>query len=294
MKWAFAVLALVLLFGCISIDYTHKVERSGASVLSTKIDMSALTSAAAGMNASAQAESDLKFVKACDDAKRQKPDITCTYANGIITLSGPLKVEDGQYAFAIDRGLTTVRYTLTLEKIPELASGLDQNLAGAAAGQGGQQPETTLKFTDAKAAEQAGQMSSIMKITYSVEMPGKIVQAEGADSIEGSSAKFDVLERMKSNRNIVVVSEEADYINLIYLAAVLIVLGGIFVLFRMRQQGKKLPIPTSIAELKVDPALVDYIRKCYSAGYTREQIKKELLGSGWQEKDVDYALKNFQ
>jgi hypothetical protein len=289
-----AVALILLLSGCVSVDYTHKVERNGDSVLSTKIDMSAITKLAAGMNASKGSETDLEFAKVCDDAKKQNSNITCTYASGIITLSGPLKNDGKQYAFSTDRGLTTVRYTLTLEKLPEIVSGLGQNLSGAAGGQAVQQPQESLKFTDPKAAQQAKQSASLMKIAYTVEMPGKIVQAEGADVVSGSSAKFDVLKMMENSQNIVVVSEEADYTELGYLVAVVLVLGGIFMLFRMRQQGKKLPIPTSMAELKIDPALLDYIKKCYAAGYAREQIRKELLGAGWQEKDVDYALKNFQ
>ncbi|MFA6036410.1 MAG: hypothetical protein WC759_05665 [Candidatus Micrarchaeia archaeon] len=289
-----AVAFILLLSGCISVDYAHKVERSGDSLLSMKIDMSALTSMAAGMNASQGSETDLEFAKVCDEAKRQNPDIACAYTSGIITLSGPLKKDGGHYAFSTERGLTTVRYTLVLEKMPELASGLGQELSGAAGGQGAQQPQESLKFTDPKAATQAKQSAALVKMAYVVEMPGRIVQAEGADVVTGNSAKFDVLKMMENGQNIVVVSEEADYTNLAYLVVVVLVLGGIFMLFRMRQQGKKLPIPTSMAELKIDPALSDYIKQCYAAGYTREQIRKELLGTGWQEKDVDYALKNFR
>ncbi|RLG19508.1 hypothetical protein DRN67_02525 [Candidatus Micrarchaeota archaeon] len=215
-----ALLVLSLLFGCISLQYDHKIERSGDSVLSMSANISVLAGMVGGVGGN-ETDFNQQQTEACLEKEAADPKLQCEYADGVMTLTRPLSLNEGYYEFETEQDWATVRYTFTLEQLPDI----DPTESDVSAGTGSAGIEDlTLKFTDPQAAENVDQMRQMLSAKYIVEMPGTVVSAEGAEMVEGSSATFDILDMMENGQNIVVVSEEDNYMNLIMIG------GGILVL----------------------------------------------------------------
>jgi len=285
-----ATFALILLFGCITMDYVQKVERNGDSEITVSADLSTFMSMMESMgNASEGEDPEAGFQESCAEAEQQDSSITCTYSDGTLILTKQTLLSEGLYEFESEGGLTSTRYTLTLRKLPDAAESMEGSL-GDESGTG-ESPTSglELEFTDPKAQEQAEGMRSIFMVTYAVEMPGTIVSAEGAEEIEGSRATFDVLTMMENGQNIVVVSEETDN-TLIYLGGIVVVvlmLGAAFYLFRKQSAGGS---STGTGKAKANPELVKYAKENLKAGHAPGRIRKSLVDAGWPKDDVDNAL----
>src|SRR3989344_7544275 len=206
----FTILLALLLLGCITIQYVHKLERNGDSLLTMNANVSALEGMGNSMGESSAGSFEEQQAESCKEKIELDPGLTCTYADGILTVSKHLSASDGLYDFKTEKEFLKIRYTFTLDTLPDIDPSESDITGGSGIGTGQQAGDLNLPFTDPKSAEQAEQMKQFLTITYVVEMPGTIVSAEGATEVMEGRATFDVLERMQSGEDIGVVSEEQD------------------------------------------------------------------------------------
>ena len=213
----------ILSTGCISLDFTQNVARSGDSVLTESMDLSALLAAG-----SQYASMGGQLSEACDNITAADSTINCSYDSGVLTLSKPLKASDGQYIFNRTSQFPDVIYTLEVRKIPQVA---DPGSLGS--GSSGVATDSDFKSQDAKLTSSTLKAAGA-SMTYSIYMPGKIISAEngkisrGEDGIE--YAEYDVLDLMGEGEYMVVRSKELD-LPLVAIAAGAgaLLIGGIVV-----------------------------------------------------------------
>lgn len=229
-------LLALFLFGCVSIDYTQKVGRDGNSVITQKIDMSALL---AYEKQSGSAGSGLSSM--CANVTRGQPDVNCTYSDGVIILTKMVKATDGLYTFTKTSEFPNNIYTLELRRLPELVESEDLPSGGMSG-----DVATAADFKSASAKSAATSLKTIgASISYTVDMPGEIVSAEnGKIEVEADGkkvAKYDVLQLMTDGKYIIVKSSEFDIMTVGLVAGGIVLLVGAivvaFVLFKASRKG---------------------------------------------------------
>ncbi|MFH0884715.1 MAG: hypothetical protein V1861_03325 [Candidatus Micrarchaeota archaeon] len=238
MESRFVLLALglaVLLFsGCISIDYTQKVDREGNSVITQNVDLSALLSANQDF-----ASSESQLSGACSNISQSGNDSQCSYTSGVMTITKSVKASDNLYIFNKSSEFPYIIYTLEVRKVPQIAS--SEGLSSGA----GSAPQTDSDFKDPSAKLGAATLKAAgASMTYSVEMPGEITSAENGDLVTDESgkkiAKYDVLDLMTEGEYIVVKSKELDMVLLsIVGGGIVLLIGGIAVAVVLMKAMKK-------------------------------------------------------
>ncbi len=229
----FLGLSFILLLGCISIDYSQKVDRNGDSVITQVIDMSALTSLGSQY---ASASDQLSTV--CQNLTKNDSSINCSYDSGVITVSKPVRAKDGQYNFTKQSAFPDVIYTLEVRKLPQVVDSGNVSSVGSA-------PQTDADFKNPSAKLGAASLKTAgVSMTYTIEMPGEIFSAENGEIVTDQSgrksAKFDVLELMTDGEYIVVKSKELDLVMVaIAGGAVVLLVGGLAVAFVLLKAMKK-------------------------------------------------------
>jgi hypothetical protein len=227
-------LAALLLSGCISIDYTQKLDRDGNSVMTETIDMSVLLSAGSQY---ASASDQLSGI--CVNITKGETDVNCTYRDGVINVSKVMLLRENQYNFSKSSEFPYTVYTLEIRKLPELikSDSLSSN-AGSDT-----QTDSDFKASSAKLGATTLKTAGA-SLTYSVEMPGDIISAENgeiaADANGKKYAKFDVLELMTDGKYLVVKSKELDMPLLALIGGgVVLLVGGIAVAVVLMKAMKK-------------------------------------------------------
>ncbi|MBN2478326.1 hypothetical protein JXB01_03490 [Candidatus Micrarchaeota archaeon] len=213
-KILFAMLALlILMFGCISNEYSHYQERDGSALVVQKFDMSGVL----GSLEEEQIESTLQQM--CANSTAKDPELKCEYdVKGIVYFEKTFTPGDGHYIFETGGDILNKKYTLTVKSAPRMDTSTEESMGEAEVlGE-----ETEIKLTGSEAKAMAANYKQFgMNLTYTVYMPGKIISANGGIiSEDGTSAKFDMLDMMEDGKEIVVVSEEMD----------MMVVGGIVIL----------------------------------------------------------------
>jgi hypothetical protein len=201
---------VLLLSGCITMEYEQKVERDGSSVIKQKIDLSALL--AMGNETGPD-----PFENICINITKGETDISCTYEKGVVSVAKSYRAADGVYTFTKSSEFPYITYTLEIRKLPQIGQS-----GGEGAGQmgGGDQLGSDFKSPDSRPA--AASMKAIgAKITYTVYMPGEVISAENGKIVEGK-AEYDVLDLMDDGEYIVVKSRELDVLMLVGSAVVLL------------------------------------------------------------------------
>jgi hypothetical protein len=227
------LLALFLL-GCVSIDYTQKLDRDGNSLITQKIDLSALIAYA---NQSGGSDSDLSTI--CANMTSGQPGVNCTYADGVVTLAKAVKATDGMYIFNKTSEFPYNIYTLEVRRLPEIV----ESESVPSGGLGGD-TSTTSDFKSASSKTAAASLKTVgASISYTVEMPGEIVSAENGE-MEGPEgkkvAKYDVLGLMSDGEYIVVKSKELDLVSVgMAIVGIVVLVGAIVVAFVLFKASRK-------------------------------------------------------
>jgi len=232
----------------------------------------------------------------CAEAIAKEPGLECGYSDGIFTIAKT--VQPGpDYEFSKEGGLFDTTYKVRISGMPQLGENEMGNM-GTSQLSGAGATTTPKKFKDG--APELALMKSMITMTYTVTMPAEITDAPGGKiSDDKHSVTYDVYALYDNKQDIEITAKEenAGMKYAVYGIGALIVLGVLFALFRMRGGGRAQPASSSTAPPQppgVDPALADYIRKCYAAGKTKEQIRQNLLAAGWAKGDVDYALERVR
>lgn len=226
--------AALFLFGCISIDYTQKLDRDGNSVITETIDLSALLSAGSQY---ASASDSLSGV--CLNITKGETDMNCTYSDGVINVSKPILLSDNQYSFSKSSEFPYTVYTLELRKLPEIikSDGLSSN--------SGSDSQTDSDFKDPSAKLGASTLRTAgASLTYAVEMPGELISADNGEIVTDPSgkktARYDVLDMMEDGNYIKVKSKELDMPLLALIGGgIVLLVGGIAVAVVLMKAMKK-------------------------------------------------------
>src|SRR3989344_4753161 len=134
LKGLLAAFALLLLFGCVSYNYIHKVNEDGGSALRivmnlTKLEAMSQGGATGGANATQGSSLDEQILESCENLTSQNPGVECSYSEGIVTVLKEFSPGAGEYGFEKQEREEAVRYTFTLERLPQLES--DGGAAGS-------------------------------------------------------------------------------------------------------------------------------------------------------------------
>ena len=233
----FATILLVLLFGCISTETTHQQFADGSAMITIKNDVSILSS-----SAYAETYSSL-FEESCD---YYDSSVSCEEEDGVITVSKRISKEEAFYKFEVKDDLITRQYRLTVDELPDFSSSYDaEGLMDSYSYDYGSPYaddsyssylSDTYKISDSKSKAIGNTIEQMgMEYTYTVEMPGTIISAEGGE-IEDNKAVFDVAERMQEREPIVVISEEYNFL-MILIIAVIAIIGIAGVAFVLSRRG---------------------------------------------------------
>ena len=234
----FATILLVLLFGCISTETTHQQFADGSAMITIKNDMSLLTSSSYG-----ETYSEL-FKESCD---YYDSSVNCEEEDGVITVSKRISKEEAFYRFEVKDDLITRQYRLTVDELPDFSSSYDADGLLDSYDYDYGSPyeddsyssylEDTYRISDAKSKALGKTIEQMgMEYTYTVEMPGTIISADGGE-IEDNKATFDVAERMQEQEPMVVISEEYNFV-MIAVIAVIAIMGMAAVAFVLSRRGE--------------------------------------------------------
>jgi len=224
----------LFLSGCISIDYTQKVDRDGNSVMTENVDLSALLS----MNKDF-ASSESQLSGACENITKNGTVSQCSYDSGVMTITKSVKASDNLYIFNKTSEFPYTVYTLEVRRVPQIVS--SEGLSSGA----GSAPQVDSDFKDPSSKLGAATLKAAgASMTYSVEMPGDIISAQDGeivvDSYGKKTAKFDVLDLMSEGEYLVVKSKELDTMLLFAIGGgVVLLVGGIAVAFVLLKAMKK-------------------------------------------------------
>lgn len=224
-------ITMLLFFGCISFDYSQKVDREGNSVITETIDMSALFSVGSRYANTSGANLTSQLSEICNNLTKKDTSIKCTYDRaGILSVTKKINANSGQYIFIKTSAFPDVIYTLEVRKLPQIIEldNISTDMATSSL-------EMGIDFKDPTAKLVAATFKTMsISIKYSVEMPGELISAENGKIVVDSSgkkiAKYDALELMTEGNYIVVKSKELDVVTLAMVGgAAVLLIGGIIV-----------------------------------------------------------------
>lgn len=229
MRWGLLVLALGLaLFGCLSVETTHKQNADGSAEITQVTDLSILMASGSAYNMGDTLEN------ICDAYE----GVVCMQEDGIVTIKKTFKPSEAFYTFETKDDILFRKYRLTIDRSPSFTENLNKNSEifggsspssyddyydtpygsssdssyggyGSTFGNYIDNEETKFTDTSAKASAAILRQAKVDSV-YVVKMPGTITSAEEATEINGSSATFDVVTMMEKRKAIVVTSEEAN------------------------------------------------------------------------------------
>jgi len=213
----------ILLTGAIAQEYTHDVGRNGDSVITKTFDTTLLH----GYDME-------KIAAVCDTG-----EYGCAVEGGKISLAIAIDETSKYYEAETEYGIPFITYTLSLRVVPTDLFSEQMNMILVAAGydEGAEIPETEIWKKNAEAASMLRQYGDI---SYTVNMPGGVVEA-GIGEISGSSVTFLFSEAYSTEGNIVIKSQEINsgYLVLGLMIVVLIVFALSFGMKKKRMAPEK-------------------------------------------------------
>jgi hypothetical protein len=246
----FALIVLLFLFsGCIKINVYQKVHPDGMADNTAEMDFSGFAGLSGGMG-----EEPIDMSTMCEQMEEQSEgqyeDFFCEVDGYVVTFGGKTNLnENPEIEFEKVEGFpfTTYKLTIQSQSLEDLSSGADTT----------GMPETELSTIN---EEQLAQMKSMgVEMNYTIEMPGTISKAEGAE-VEGATAKFDLLEFFATGQTIMVVeSQEINYlwVGVIGVVFVVLIVLVLFVLHKRHASFDEARVPSeeSFSEDSLKPKL---------------------------------------
>ena len=231
--------AMILLSGCIKQEYNQKIERDGSSMIQQITDFSPMVETMEeAMNETDGETGDVTegLSEVCD--KITDETISCSVDGLILTLEKKFTPEDGYYTFEVEQGLFNT-YKVTVNKIPTDAFG--DALEGEDFVDGATTSTQIVSLKDKTNAKQAAQTAALigMEFTYVVEMPGSVTSAtvdggEYTPEVEGSTAKYDLVEVFDDSGPLVIESQELNVLWIGIILAVIVIAVLAFMYFKKK------------------------------------------------------------
>jgi hypothetical protein len=177
------------------------------------------------------------FTEMCTNLTKKDPKVECRYENKKLILSKKI-FPDGEYKFKKEEGIFETTYYVTILAVPELTN--------ESMGTGGTSfaiPQKKQYFKDGLPAEM-GTAKSMVKMTYTVNMPGEIVSAPlGNVSENKRSVVYDIFELYDKKQNIEITAREENTLvkygifGFLLLLAILIIGAVIFKFLLKPKEG---------------------------------------------------------
>ena len=247
-KITIALLTLILLVsGCISQVYYHKVNDDGSSTIEQTTDYSQMIAKAGTKGMTSQLALDNAknaFDRICKTTKMK-----CKYDETSITLSDSIGKENELYVFESSQDLFKTDYKIKINKIPRqnfdtaLQKGqtaLDKNLPLTFRKQDGPDLDLSNKEENAKLAMEIKNNGASAK--YTIEFPADIKSANAGNYsgvVNGKKVEFDLAELLSDSAPIVIESEQFNPA-LFIVIVLLILLAYLWVKFS-RVHDNRLP-----------------------------------------------------
>ncbi|MBI2079936.1 hypothetical protein HYT84_04160 [Candidatus Micrarchaeota archaeon] len=246
------LLAIFLLFGCISQSYYQKIDRDGTSKVTLTSDFSKLPFYGSQIEKSEEDVNTLTeqaLSEMCENAKKLDKTITCNIKDPkIIEMEKDFDVKDGYYVFEVNEGIPFNTYRAIIYKIPSdqfgravypTAKGYLSYLSNTAFPQSPSAIDFRKKQENAITA--AGLKDIIaFEYTYTVEMPGEVINAYAGETIakvKGNTAEFNVVEVLQKSEPLVVESREFNIVWSGLIIGIIIMLGLAFSFFFMKEKS---------------------------------------------------------
>jgi len=194
---------------------------------------------------SSLAKMDAQFQKSCTDIMKADASLQCNYQNSKLEISKTIQPGQEDYSFKREDGLLETAYNVTITAPPQLSNYTPSDSSyGSLAGAGSlgtQKRKFKDGFGSGAEAASLSMARSVLKMTYTVHMPGKIASAPGGTiSADNSSVSYDVLELYDKKQDISVLSKEESaggqftlLVGAIILA--LVVFGVIYLIYKRGQ-----------------------------------------------------------
>ena len=233
MRIPLVALALLLLFGCITVEYTHVQHRDGTVTITQEIDFTSIIEYMES-NGDEELENFTRDLsESCANITRRDPSAQCEYRDGSVLLAKDYFPGEF-YTFESRDDFVHRKYKLTVFSLPEISNESDTALST------GEDWEPPLLGSDEAAEDAVGMRFMGFEWYYTVEMPGEITSAPGALSVEKSTARFDTLEFMEQKKTIVVESEELNWLFVLAygLLAIFIVVFLAFIAMMLMKKRK--------------------------------------------------------
>ena len=233
--------AMILLSGCIKQEYYQKMEKDGSSMIKQITDFSPMVEtmkeSMADFDGGDSGENVTEGLKeVCNEITDET--ISCSADGLILTLEKRFTPEDGYYTFEVEQGLFNT-YKVTVNKIPTDAFG--DALSGEDFIDGATASTQIVSLKDKTNAKQAAQTATLigMEFSYVVEMPGSITSAtvdggEYVPEIEGSTAKYDLVEVFDDSGSLVIESQELNILWIGIALAVIVIAVLAFMYFKKK------------------------------------------------------------
>jgi hypothetical protein len=187
------ILSALLLSGCINVQINHTITEDGTGEIEMIYDMSQIMGMVAGMAQSGGQEAPSEETTCAQMTNGSKLDnLECRMTSqGVFVLKGTIDMVENGYLTIEEKDGKKV-YSFSLDNIePMLASNAEN-------------ADSVVPSDDDESIAQAKQMGA--NYTYTLTMPGKIVQAE-IGSVEGNTLTIDMLEEAGNIKGKTIISE---------------------------------------------------------------------------------------
>ncbi|GEM_PF-4829106 len=233
------VLVLLMIFGCVNVDYNQEIKENGKATLTFSVDYSDFVNTAAEQSEKGISETKKEMQKKLEDncqwVKDYVYEVKCSVKGVEITLVS--EIESGEYYdFEKKSGVSSTIYYVKIKKIFDMAQYLSVEYGGTQ----GKDLDLSKKPTAEEKAQYEG-YSSYLNVTYTIEVPGEISSVNAGTvegEIKGSTVSFNLFELMAEPSPIVIVSEKKnmDFGWMIIGVLVLIVVLFLLKLFAFRKK----------------------------------------------------------
>ncbi len=218
-----AVLLLALVSGAaLDQTYVQTVSRNGTSVIEKSMQITIFSNQ---LTADALAKMDA-YCKA-----QKSAGCSVDVAGKTVTMSDVFP-PGGYYEFSSDYGLPFITHTVKVTRVPtdRFSSILDGILRGANVTSSSGGSAAALDLLDAKAnRENAKVLRQLgVNITYAIVMPSPVSEASSGNytaSIDGQTARFDLVEVLDQSQPMVVRSNEANLGYLTVIAGAIVIVA---------------------------------------------------------------------
>lgn len=178
------------------------------------------------------------FEKQCDEVRNTGGE--CTYADGKVTATKRYPPENKFSTFKSTAGFPNIKYEVEVFALPATNT-------TSSSGTGLQDYDLYKRLDDPALQKTVSFLKMAgMAITYKVEMPGKIVKADGG-AISGSVAEFNAISMMESGKTIKVVSEELNVPYVVGAGVLVLVLLILILKFALKKPPAS-PEPFQVAQ----------------------------------------------